>query len=590
MGSIRRALVSIVALALILPLAAIMLIAFESLKQNATESAISENRQIIRQIAKHFAYYFDSIDSIGLDVYRNDALYSALTMPNGSLAMKAAEKDQFFSNLITKNEDALCVRYQSDIDGYQCTYAHQATVGDNYILRIGAKDYFKDFYALDDEALSFETPSVLLPRATAEGNFLVYCRRIYHVLKKQPVGKLYVILRTNFLKDACNFYATHEQDALALYSLGGGDCLYQNAQASPALIAACAPFFGQVDEAGIFRALEVEGVRMLTFLSKVPGIDAVALKAVPDAVVQAAVVDAAKGALWLFALVGALAIALAIWFASGIARPLAQLREAMVRVERGEYGRQIQMDNLPDEIVAAVGAFNRMTCEIDRLINESLLARIRLQEAELSELQAKINPHFISNTLQSISGMAVKHNAYDVKYALEIFSGLMRYGIGGDACGAALEAELQHARQYLALNKLRLGDRLAFELTAAPEALAATVPRLTLQPLVENSIHHGLDGSGRALHVAVRAALAGETLTVEVCDDGAGFAAPQAVLDAIAADDVAEAGAGRRRIGLSNVYARLRHMFGGRFHMEIESEPHARTCVRVVVEGEGESR
>lgn len=585
-GSIRRSLVSIIALAIIVPIAVISLVAFEGMKRNAKSSAISENQLVIRQIAKHFEYYFSSIDSIGLDVYRNQQVYNSITSEKGALVMGKDEKDHFFTNLITKNEDALCIRYRSLIDDYELKYAYRTAIGGKHILRIDAVSYYEEFYRADTEALRFDAPSVLFPHATAEGEFLVYLRKIYYVPRKQPVGELFLILRTNFLRDACSFYVTHEEDALALYSLGSEACLYANARATPELIAACEPFFSQVDDGGYHRVLDVNGMPTLVFLSKVPGYDIVALKAMPNDAVQLAVVKAARGAVWLFIPIAVLAITLAAWFGSGITRPIARLRESMVSVGRGEYGRRIDFTDLPNnEINAAVDAFNQMTCEIDRLVNESLRTRIRLQDAKLNELQATINPHFISNTLQSISWMAAKHNAYDVKYALSIFSDLMRYGISGDHGGVALAEEIQHARKYLTLHKLRLGDQIEYSLHVTDAAGAVQMPRLTVQPLVENSIRHGLDESGYTLHIELRAEVREDVLTIEVIDDGAGFAGgPE---DVVARMKRAEEVQAKGSIGLTNVHARLANIYGERFDMEITSEPAVRTCVRIVIHGVG---
>jgi LytS/YehU family sensor histidine kinase len=183
--------------------------------------------------------------------------------------------------------------------------------------------------------------------------------------------------------------------------------------------------------------------------------------------------------------------------------------------------------------------------------------------AELSALRARLDPHFLFNTLHSV-GALVRADSAAAESALERFADLLRYVLDAERGGrddVALHDELAFVRSYLALEQLRLGERLQVVEEVDPDALECAVPPLTLQPLVENAIRHGLAPLARGGTLRVTAGFDGDLLALEVADDGAG---------ADAATTSRAAG-----LGLSTVRQRLQ----GRW-------PEARTDV-VTAPGEG---
>ncbi len=151
--------------------------------------------------------------------------------------------------------------------------------------------------------------------------------------------------------------------------------------------------------------------------------------------------------------------------------------------------------------------------------------------AELQALRARLDPHFLFNTLHSITAL-VRHDARAAETALEQFAALMRYVLdagSGRGDEVALEDELAFVRQYLALERLRLGDRLRVEEEVDEEALECAVPAVTLQPLVENALRHGIAPRAAAGTLRLAARVVGEQLVLEVADDGVGGAPARAL-------------------------------------------------------------
>jgi len=192
----------------------------------------------------------------------------------------------------------------------------------------------------------------------------------------------------------------------------------------------------------------------------------------------------------------------------------------------------------------------------DRALRASQL-EARLAQAQLQVLRMQLQPHFLFNTLHSIS--ALMHR--DVKRAdsmIAALSDLLRMSLRSVGVQEVeLREEVDFLQRYLEIMSLRFGDRLTVSLEIDPTVLDARVPTLVLQPLVENALRHGFGEGMRAGHVRVLAFLDGDMVRCEVIDNGRGM----------------PANGPREGVGISNTRARLRHLYGDRFSLELVANP-----------------
>jgi signal transduction histidine kinase len=200
--------------------------------------------------------------------------------------------------------------------------------------------------------------------------------------------------------------------------------------------------------------------------------------------------------------------------------------------------------------IAGIGHAWAYAAELRR--RELVAAELRagLTQARLNALRAQLNPHFLFNTLNATSALALTGQMDQVVQTLSCLSDLLRVSLDRDLPQEVpLERELGILAAYLEIQRIRFGDRLAVDLFVDPDCTGALVPSMLLQPLLENAFEHGLarrPGPGR---VTVRATRSGERLRLRVEDTGPGF--------------VAEATNGSRQgIGLSNTAARLEQLYG----------------------------
>lgn len=201
------------------------------------------------------------------------------------------------------------------------------------------------------------------------------------------------------------------------------------------------------------------------------------------------------------------------------------------------------------------------------------LARQRtdLMEAELRALRAQISPHFIYNCLGAIASF-VRTDPDRARELILEFADFTRYAFRRGGAYTTLSDELRNVERYLVLEQARFGDRLVVQLTIAPEVLPVAIPFLSVQPLVENAVRHGLEGKSGIGHVSIQATDLGASAEITIEDDGVG--GDPEVIRAVLAGESAE-----DSVGLGNVDARLRQAFGDRHGLVVETAPGLGTKV-----------
>jgi two-component sensor histidine kinase len=203
--------------------------------------------------------------------------------------------------------------------------------------------------------------------------------------------------------------------------------------------------------------------------------------------------------------------------------------------------------------------------QAEQLERETEQLRAQLTEARLQTLRMQINPHFLFNTLHTVSTMA-GHDPDGIRRAIARLSDMLRYALStSNRQEVPLDEEIEFLNSYLAIQKLRLDERLVVTLDVEPGVRQALVPTLLLQPLAENAVKHGFEGTDETGHLTVRAHRDGDTLVIQVVDDGRGLADSSALpeIGAVTNGEPAHADADTAdQHGLRNIATRLRGLYG----------------------------
>ena len=219
--------------------------------------------------------------------------------------------------------------------------------------------------------------------------------------------------------------------------------------------------------------------------------------------------------------------------------------------------------------------------QAEALEREAEQLRSQLTEARLESLRMQINPHFFHNTLHTISTMAGR-DPDGIRRATARLSNLMRHVLStSDQQEVTLDEELDVLESYLDIQQLRLNDRLHVTFDIDPAARPALVPTLLLQPLAENAVKHGFEGTDEAGHLRIRAAREDETLVLEVADDGRGLS--DATVEPSEIGDGAALRNGADSHGLANIVERLDGLYGDAAALQFErsSEGGLRVLVQL---------
>lgn len=176
---------------------------------------------------------------------------------------------------------------------------------------------------------------------------------------------------------------------------------------------------------------------------------------------------------------------------SKILKPINNLIKSMLELRSGNLSIRLANDR-NDETKILSDSFNEMAADLERMINTVYKCEIKQKEAEILSLQSQINPHFLYNTLDSIRGTAIASGADDIAHMSKCLASMMRYSINKNMI-VSIQDEIYHLENYIAIQRFRFDDRFEFKFDIPKELTQCRLLRLTLQPLVENSIKHGLE-------------------------------------------------------------------------------------------------
>lgn len=307
----------------------------------------------------------------------------------------------------------------------------------------------------------------------------------------------------------------------------------------------------------------------------------------PIAVIQKESGEMLTFTIWFAVLCMAAIAILAVLLSYRITRPLIRLKHHMIRVEQGDFSQRVAHFS-SDEFGQMSRGFNRMMEEIHRLFNEVFLLGIQEREAELSALQSQMNPHFIYNTLESINMMAIRQKHAEVSDMVTALGKLLRYTIDKVDRMVPLGEELAFVQSYVRIQQVRYDGKLEVIYDIDETVTECLIPKLMLQPLVENAVYHGIEGQEDGGMIWISALKFDHELLISVRDNGKGMA--QAEMDELneaisrqPAHEALRCHAGDS-LGLNNIAQRLRLIYGESGSLSIDGSPGQGLVVTISIQ------
>ncbi len=267
-------------------------------------------------------------------------------------------------------------------------------------------------------------------------------------------------------------------------------------------------------------------------------------------------------------LVACLVVVVVIQLSGRVVKSLVSLSEQMKRFGKGHLEARCEIPS-EDEFGMLAETFNKMAVKIQRLLDEVYKQKYLRQKAQMQSLQMQINPHFLYNTLDTVNWMARMQGMDEIGDIAAALGNLMRSALRPDVY-VTLEQEAAGLKDYIQIQEYRYGQRLMAQVLIPEELYGCGIPKLVVQPILENAIVHGMEGKVERTQVTVTGEREGETLYIWVKDDGIGM--EQEAIDRIFQEGKAKEGE-RGSIGLCNVHKRLVMYYGEGFGIQIFSKP-----------------
>ncbi|MDI4646358.1 sensor histidine kinase [Cohnella hashimotonis] len=202
-------------------------------------------------------------------------------------------------------------------------------------------------------------------------------------------------------------------------------------------------------------------------------------------------------------------------------KPLQKLRKEMAKLKTGNFNISLAIDS-KDEIGEIGNGFLRMVEQLKETINDVYVGKIKQREAEITALQSQINPHFLYNTLDSIHWLAIKKKNYDVSEQIEALSEIFRHVLNNGEPLVTIRQELDFLESYMFIQKHKYGSRIQLRIEMDASLMSCKMPKLILQPLVENAIVHGLEQVVEGGLIEVELTRIPDGIRFIVADNGAG--------------------------------------------------------------------
>lgn len=259
-----------------------------------------------------------------------------------------------------------------------------------------------------------------------------------------------------------------------------------------------------------------------------------------------------------------------------ISHPIKKLDRLMKRVEKGEFNIYADL-NGEYEVKQLAKTFNMMIRRIRELMNQIIKEQEEKRKSELKALQAQINPHFLYNTLDSIVWMAENNDNKGTITMVTALANLFRISISRGEELISIKDEIEHARSYLIIQKIRYEDKFDYSIEADPEVLKYKSLKIILQPIIENAIYHGIKKMVDKGSIKITANIIDNKICLQVIDNGVGMP-PEKVKYILQKESKKK---GHSGIGVKNVHERIQLYFGKSFGLEFQSELDEGTCVRV---------
>lgn len=267
------------------------------------------------------------------------------------------------------------------------------------------------------------------------------------------------------------------------------------------------------------------------------------------------------------------------FIAAGISKPLKDMSKIMRKVVAGSLNEKIEINRkTSEEVIILQESYNFMIHKIQELLDKVYEEQSNKRIAEIKALEAQINPHFLYNTLDAIKWTALFQKANNTAEMANMLSKLLHISLGRGNEVIPLEEELEHVQCYLGIQKFRFNFNIDVNFNIDEETRKLKVPKIILQPIVENSILHGLSEKLKGGIIEINSSINKDKVNIEIIDNGCGFDINEGDITKELKRKTGESFSG---IGIANVQERIKLICGKEYGVAVESEINQGTKIKI---------
>ncbi|WP_138495076.1 sensor histidine kinase [Paenibacillus pinistramenti] len=561
---------------------------FISLSQSIMKRELDSQKAAMESVNRYLHSRYEAVQNMVRDMYRNETLYGNISylMEHNYAEYVQHRMDQFynetgdystdalqyFQNVMDENSDIRnLILYSSD---KQQLSAFNASKQFKQISAQMTHSYIPDAMAMETKNIT--APNYWVKKAVSQKDPALYAIRV-PINNRQTLknaGQLLVYLNSSSISSALASYQNSLKGEIVVLS-PEGTVLYDSKD----------QFYGKK-----YPYVDIEGTLYDTpesvstssgqhlYLNKLISADDgyAVIGSVPKSEVAEAYSGIKKTIITISVFCILFVISIPIIFVMNFAKRTNRIIKFTRKVKNGDLAARIE-DPHEDELGQISKSFNDMLDELNLYIERVYKAEIKQKETELVALQARVSPHFLYNTLEVIRMRAISQGARDVGEMIYSLSLLFKNLVKQKKV-YTLKDELESCRLYLELFRIRYKDKFNYTLTSEPGLDNKTVTKLSLQPVIENYIVHGIrtDRWDNWLSVKVRAE--GQVLIAEISDNGTGIEPDRLEEIREELEKPEETG---KMFGLRSVHSRLRFLYGPEYGLTITSQAGEGTTVQV---------
>lgn len=551
----------------VLPIAVSSILSYNFNYEAVRQQTIEQSSGSLQMGMRELTYCIDQWQSAAMKLYENQAVISILKSPEIASSSQRYTIYQHLQQVVSSQGDVEAAVLQSSGNTGMFSYSNLPLPSQSEIINQIKIPQGNDWtFALSSYRLNSG-------KGSSRPQLLSMTHRITDVPNYNTLGYITLIIKPTEL-DRINSYLSDgsKGEAVYMWAYQGDVCLYPPDMQNQDLL------LPPLVESGNYRTKDGTFIFNRAIHKNIPLILG---KLVPDSVLHGVAAGTLRRSLMIPLIFLPVIVVLILFFSWTMVRPIRRLSENIGKLEQGTYRFSAPAEP-KDELEQLEVSFQIMAKRLDYLINNEYRNTLELSKARLKMLQAQINPHFLYNMLQYISMTALVSGADDVCDRISELSSIFRYNMDTDRDIVTLEEELEHINNYMNLQRNRFEEKLSFQVEADEKALNQQIPKMILQPLLENSIKSTVEKG--ISHGEINLSLScGDKLVIRVSDNGVGISEEKLSELRSRYDNYGISVDAGRGIGLINVLQRLKIYSDSNFSWEIKSKAYERTEITVTI-------